>query len=1295
MKTSTFSIQSVTLNATTLAKEIKSLNKEIKTLINKIIKIEKSEDHNPNLLKRGKGRPRKIIDLTTIKRGRGRPRKVKSDDKSLALVPFEDKNLGLIPFKDENLTLIPYSPQKKPLDILVWSPAMNRTKDRSATSTTELDAGLYRIKQHTYNWKSFYSLIYYSIISRQELKIELERFLIFYKKEYPKHKFFAIIFKIRFKNGSVRSCSTTQIANINDFEKLLAILSQIFLYENFADKVSEDEREVFEEDSNFPSGNIIFDFKTFLTNTEKKYEGLISLKNKSKKIKEGKEYDKVLFYKGLKIPTHMDIALWPNIVFSPDYKNAHMSYEMVEEGETQFINFVFNITDENIYTTVINKGQVLLTFSDTLNSRAVCPDLTTFTREINEHNKNKTYIYKGGKLSLFLEDKSTKYIEPISSNSLFRYSSIRTLDIETRTIDGKMVPICMSFYDGIINESFLFKDHLNWQTDMENALKKSIMKRAYKDTIIYVHNFSYFDAIFMIDILSKLGTVNCLIRDNKFIQLKFTFFTINEKTGKLNKKPYTITIYDSYLLLPASLDSLGKSFNIENKKSIFPFNFINQKEIDLEYNGRVPDYKYFPKAYTNDFTLEEYNTYCEQYKNRKWKLSRELVYYCERDTTALHQIIKNFGQEIFQMYKIDIIKYPTLPSVAFAIYRSKFLSEDKIPLILSKLHFTLKESYYGGITDIYQPLGWNIHSYDVNSLYPSSMLKYPMPVGKPKFFSGNPFLLNKDPFGFFRVKVSSPLHLKVPILPTKVETKSGIRTICPVGSWSGWYFSEEIKNAEKYGYKFEILEGYLFERDFIFTEYINDLYELKNSVEDNDPRYFIAKLLMNSLYGRFGMNPISQENRIVSAVESERIIMERKNVNVLPLLSGNCLISYDKLEEDELDTANISVIISSAIASYSRIQMSYFMNKYQNNLYAIDTDGIKVDCKLDSSEVDNKQLGKMKYEYTFKEAVFIAPKVYGGLLERPYKKYKTEVTKVKGLKNQISYRGLKTVLNKNNPLKVKQEKWRRRLGESTIIIDLESYTLSITLNKRVIVFNTWGDFIETLPIHLQKGKIISPPFISRHSLPSPTYFISVTFLLVTPFIKERISLQFFQVLSIIKYIKPQPLHPFIIFIIPIHLAPFDVLIPFILHIIPNNLRPFIIFIIPYNILPFIIYVMPLYLVPFIIYIMPLYLITSIIFITPLDLISFTSKSLPIIPFIIYIIPLHLVTYSEWWEVTSQPYSFPSSLILIKKRGRPRKINFFVLPDGIIYLNRSDLPKRPRGRPHKTVIPCLVGNREPP
>jgi hypothetical protein len=46
-----------------------------------------------------------------------------------------------------------------------------------------------------------------------------------------------------------------------------------------------------------------------------------------------------------------------------------------------------------------------------------------------------------------------------------------------------------------------------------------------------------------------------------------------------------------------------------------------------------------------------------------------------------------------------------------------------------------------------------------------------------------------------------------PILPFRIEYGTVIH---PVGSWTGVYFSEELKNAENLGYKFEIIEGLKF-----------------------------------------------------------------------------------------------------------------------------------------------------------------------------------------------------------------------------------------------------------------------------------------------------------------------------------------------------------------------------------------------------------------------------------------------------------------------------------------------------
>ena len=45
-------------------------------------------------------------------------------------------------------------------------------------------------------------------------------------------------------------------------------------------------------------------------------------------------------------------------------------------------------------------------------------------------------------------------------------------------------------------------------------------------------------------------------------------------------------------------------------------------------------------------------------------------------------------------------------------------------------------------TDVYKPSGKNIHSYDVNSLYPTSMRNLPMAVGKVNYFEGDILSLN-------------------------------------------------------------------------------------------------------------------------------------------------------------------------------------------------------------------------------------------------------------------------------------------------------------------------------------------------------------------------------------------------------------------------------------------------------------------------------------------------------------------------------------------------------------------------
>jgi hypothetical protein len=292
------------------------------------------------------------------------------------------------------------------------------------------------------------------------------------------------------------------------------------------------------------------------------------------------------------------------------------------------------------------------------------------------------------------------------------------------------------------------------------------MRRKYHGYKVYLHNFSNFDGVFLMRILSSLcNRLNPIIREGRIIDLRFPFGS-----------KYSLYFRDSYLLLPSSLAELAINFNVENKGQ-FPYSFVNNSSISLLYEGIVPNIHFF-----NKISETEYNEYCAAFKDKTWNLRTETMKYCEQDVRTLHQVIEKFSINIFKLVDVNIHKYPTLSSLAFAIYRSKFMGEAKIPLIHGNMFDFLKRGYTGGSVDVYKPFGFNIFRYDVNSLYPYVMKAFAMPVGKPTYFEGDISDFENKPFGFFEVEVKAPNNLNIPILQTKLKVKSGTRTVSPLGT---------------------------------------------------------------------------------------------------------------------------------------------------------------------------------------------------------------------------------------------------------------------------------------------------------------------------------------------------------------------------------------------------------------------------------------------------------------------------------------------------------------------------------
>nr|YP_009498209.1 hypothetical protein [Lactarius deliciosus]AWX52995.1 hypothetical protein [Lactarius deliciosus] len=198
-------------------------------------------------------------------------------------------------------------------------------------------------------------------------------------------------------------------------------------------------------------------------------------------------------------------------------------------------------------------------------------------------------------------------------------------------------------------------------------------------------------------------------------------------------------------------------------------------------------------------------------------------------------------------------------------------------------------------------------------------------------------------------------------------------------------FSEEMDNAVKLGYKFEILWGYTFKSKNIFKDFVENLYNLRLQYPKSNPLNYIAKIILNSVYGKFGMidsfPDITIFNDIILFQEFEKDHAE--DITDIIDLDGKILVKHREIKKDintlldsAIETHNVNVAIASAITAYARIHMSQFKNNPQFNLFYSDTDSIYIDKPLENNLVSNTELGLMKLENIIEKAIFLSPKVY-------------------------------------------------------------------------------------------------------------------------------------------------------------------------------------------------------------------------------------------------------------------------------------------------------------------------------
>ncbi len=255
--------------------------------------------------------------------------------------------------------------------------------------------------------------------------------------------------------------------------------------------------------------------------------------------------------------------------------------------------------------------------------------------------------------------------------------------------------------------------------------------------------------------------------------------------------------------------------------------------------------------------------------------------------------------------------------------------------------------------------------------------------------------------------------------------------------------------------------------------------KVKAQAEGHSSIRNVAKLLMNSLYGRFGMHT---DNSITELVPLERT---RELMKIYPIISvislgGLELINYIvdsaispsakawKKSKYQLP-GQTNVPIAASITAYSRMIINQFKLHALNSgldIFYSDTDSLVLSGKLSAEYIDPAKLGLLKLEHVIEEGYFVAPKIYWLINDKG-----VEVSKCKGFPGKLSKEQVIS-LYQGRPLELEVTKWSRNLGQSSVRINRGlPYVLSPGFNKRQKLLDPSGAWVDTKPLFLGQSSV--------------------------------------------------------------------------------------------------------------------------------------------------------------------------------------------------------------------------------
>ncbi|MFA5297635.1 MAG: DNA polymerase [Lutibacter sp.] len=419
-------------------------------------------------------------------------------------------------------------------------------------------------------------------------------------------------------------------------------------------------------------------------------------------------------------------------------------------------------------------------------------------------------------------------------------------------------------------------------------------------------------------------------------------------------------------------------------------------------------------------------------------ITKKDIEYCQRDCEIVYDALFNIFNEVGNI-KI------TLAGLALEYFRRKYqLFHIDYNDIFGKYFY---ESYYGGRNEAFYIGKCNAVCYDINSMYPHSMINEQFP--NPKHLRLKTHITVNDFLTFYLLHYEGCANITVKhkeidygFLPLKRNGK----LLFPVGTFSGWYNFNEIRFALKHeAIIIKKVDRVIFSSPMKspFIDYAKDLYK-KKAETNNELMRYVYKLLLNSLYGKFAQRIKSEQIYIDNIDLQYKIIQEYQSkkqlIKIIPfsLERKDCFI---EVKNNRGFLYHSIPLFSSYITSGSRVHLLAQILKYKEfvPLYC-DTDSIffKKNPKIKDSEL----IGEFKKEK--KTVINIR-----GLKNYSYISQDKKINNaIKGIPKDAKKIG--EIYKYKNLLKTREA--MKRKMDSGILIDRQKI-LKLTYDKRIVLKN--------------------------------------------------------------------------------------------------------------------------------------------------------------------------------------------------------------------------------------------------